>query len=121
MKGTVLSNVTNGLNIRDITDPSKILGKIYYNTLLKKGDVVYGEVKTDNRIYFQRIYRANGTVDQLAGSSITKEGTSVYMSLVAGTEPSPTPDPEPAPLKPLKITFESDQYETMIVELKPKA
>lgn len=118
-KATVRSNVTQGLNIRNANDPSQILGKLYYNTLLKKGDVVYGEVKTDSRIYFNKVYRANGTIDQIAGSAAVRDATQEWLSLTEEAEPNPDPVPLPT-VKPLIVTIGGEGYETVTVEVKPK-
>lgn len=120
-KATVKSNVSSGLRIRDIQDPSVILGHLHYNTLLRRGDSVYGEVKIDNRIYFSKVYRANGTVENIAGSSVVREGTTEWMTLSDEQEPNPNPGPVPEPdVKPLRVTIGGDDYETVTVELKPK-
>lgn len=120
MKGTVTSFVTAGLNIRDVADPSRILGKLYYNTLLRKGDVVYGEVRSDNRLYFSRVYRANGAIEQIAGSAATKEGTSIYLATTNESEPETTPTPTQPVAKPFTITISGDDYQPITVEVKPK-
>ena len=99
MRGTVKSIVTKSLNVRN--PAGNVVAALRYDFALSKGDVVYGEVKPDDRIYFHKIYRSNGVVQNLNElcSSITKEGTSIYMDLANVAEPGtePTPEPEPTP------------------------
>lgn len=111
MKGIVKTGYT--LKIRD--GAGNDTGKT-----LKAGDVVYGPV-INSRIYFFRVYRANGTIEEQAGNAAVRDATTEWMTLTDEAEPiEPAPIPGPE-LKPIKVTFESEQYETLIVELKPKA
>lgn len=129
-KGTVKSIVTNGLRIRDVNDPSIILGHLYYNTLLRRGDHVFGEVKADNRIYFTKVYRANGSTENIAGSAAVGDGSSEWITLTNEPEPNPNPDPVPAPVKMPIIEIRSEDFElgatvsadrkSVQVEFKPK-
>jgi GH25 family lysozyme M1 (1,4-beta-N-acetylmuramidase) len=88
MKGTVLLGYT--LNIRR-ADNNEVIGSLRVN------DVVYGEV-TNNRIYYNKIYRANGTIEtpgSMCSSAISNGGTpAVYwMRLESVVEPPPTQPP----------------------------
>lgn len=61
MKGTVLPGFT--LMVRDAEGDATM-------KRLNAGDVVYGEVN-NHRIYFERIYRVNGTVEDFSGNAAT--------------------------------------------------
>ncbi len=119
MRGTVKAVVTRSLNVRS-TITGLVVAALKYDFNLNKGDVVYGEVRQDDRIYFNKIYRANGSIQTLNEecSAITKEGTSIYMALdeVAepGTEPLP---PLPDPVKS-SFTFKVDGFKEYTGELE---
>jgi GH25 family lysozyme M1 (1,4-beta-N-acetylmuramidase) len=85
MKGVVRTGFT--LNIRNASNV--VIGSI------RAGDTVYGEV-VNNRIYFSKVYRANGNVDVISGSSAISEGSTIWITITSGTEPEPTPTPAPA-------------------------
>jgi lysozyme len=80
MKGIVKTGYS--LNIRDASNA--IIGS------LKVNDTVYGDV-TNNRIYFSKIYRANGTIENTAPcSSAVSDGAGVFwMTLTASPAPEP--------------------------------
>jgi GH25 family lysozyme M1 (1,4-beta-N-acetylmuramidase) len=80
MKGIVKTGYT--LNVRDASNA--IIGS------LKVNDTVYGDV-TNNRIYYARIYRANGTIENTAPcSSAVSDGAGVFwMTLTASPAPAP--------------------------------
>jgi GH25 family lysozyme M1 (1,4-beta-N-acetylmuramidase) len=82
MKGTVLPNYT--LLVRDAAGNGT-------TKRLYGGDVVYGDV-VNHRISFQRIYRANGTVEEFAGNAATVNPLSlstVWIKLENIAEPAP--------------------------------
>jgi lysozyme len=86
MKGTVLLGYN--LNIRR-SDNNEIVGTLRVN------DVVYGQV-TSNRIYYNKIYRANGTIETpgaMCSSAVSNGATpAVYwMRLTNDTEPPVEP------------------------------
>ena len=87
MKGVVKTGFT--LKIRD--SAGNDTGKV-----LRAGDTVYGPV-INNRIYFFRVYRANGTLEQQAGNSAVRDNTTEWVTLTNEDEPGqePTPAPEP--------------------------
>lgn len=96
MQGTVKNTVTRSLNVRDPN--GNIVAALRYDFSILKGDVVYGEVKPDNRIYFTKIYRANGVLQNLGVlcSAVTKDSTTVYMDLANVPEPGTEPPPPPS-------------------------
>ena len=94
MKGTVTKLVTSSLNVRSATT-GQVVAALKYDFTLGRGDAVYGEVKADNRIYFTKIYRANGNTQALTElcSAITKEGSTIWMLLSDEPEPGTPPSP----------------------------
>lgn len=116
MQGTVKAGFTITVRRADGTDTGK---------RLKGGDKVYGD-EANNRIYYQRIYRADGTIEQQPGNSAIRDATTEFMTLVPGTEPQPIPDPSPS-LLPLDInitdnavTVSGPKVQTVSVELRPR-
>lgn len=82
MKGVVNAGYT--LTVRDSANADT--GK-----RLHAGDSVYGPV-TNNRIYFERIYRSNGNIEQSGGNAATVDpaNTSIkWMTLTNEAEPAP--------------------------------
>lgn len=62
---------------------------------LRLGDVVYGEITgTRPRVNFLKIYRANGTIQELGSmhNAVTTDGGSIsYMIITNESEPVPNP------------------------------
>ncbi len=108
MKGVVKTGYT--LNIRDASNI--VIGK------LNGGDAVYGDV-ANNRIAYSKVYRANGTVDTIAGSSAVGEGSTVWIVITSGAEPTPNPAPVPG-LPVLNVEVSAEGYTTVDIELRPK-
>jgi hypothetical protein len=121
MRGTVNRNVTRSLNVRQAD--GTVIAALRYDFTLNKGDVVYGEVKADNRIYFSKFYSANGHVQNLGSvcSAVVKEGSTAWMDLAdvqePGTEPPPPPPP-PVEKKIVKAVLHFDDNST--TELFPQ-
>jgi GH25 family lysozyme M1 (1,4-beta-N-acetylmuramidase) len=110
MKGTVLLGYN--LNIRK-SDSSEIIGSLRVN------DVVYGQV-TNNRIYYSKIYRANGTIETpgaMCSSAVSNGATpAVYwMRLTNETEPPVEP---PAPVTKTTFTLQVQGYKEFNGELE---
>lgn len=97
MKGVVKTGFT--LKIRD--GAGNDTGKS-----LRAGDTVYGPVIA-NRIYYFHVYRANGTLEQQAGNSATRDATTAWMTLTDEAEPGPNPNPDPAPEPSLPAYFKA--------------
>ena len=106
MQGKVIG--TNNVNIRDVNGNVATI-----TTSLKPGDIVYGSVAGSwPKIYFSKIYRKAGNVENLDPSAVGKlfnavtraeSGTPVYMELndvpEPGTEHTPTGTVVPESLK----------------------
>ena len=108
MKGVVKTGYT--LKIRD--SAGNDTGKV-----LRAGDTVYGPV-INNRIYFFRVYRANGTLEQQSGNSAVRDNTTEWVTLT--NEDEPGQEPTPAPESPVfQVQVSAPGYETVIVELRP--
>lgn len=92
MKGT-MKNYT--VNVRDTAGTVKLT--------LKLNDVVYGDVPeaTRQRIYFTKVYRADGSILDLGSlhNAVTSDGAGLmYMTLTNETEPVPPPVDPPPPV-----------------------
>lgn len=85
--------------------------------LLYAGDVVYGEVKLSyglNRIFYNRIYRKDGTVKPWVGNSALIDGGVTLITTQAGfTDPAEVVTPPPAPTKPVSVTVTLDGYKPL--------
>lgn len=90
MKGLV---IVGGINIR------KSDGSLF-GAQLQLGDVVYGDVYNDgrNKIEFIKIYRANGTIQelgQLCNAAIDNDGSPLVNWVLLTNEPEPGTEPPP--------------------------
>lgn len=105
-KGTVIKTVR--IRNADNTDAGG---------LLYAGDVVYGEVKLSyglNRIFYNRIYRKDGTVKPWVGNSALIDGGVTLITTQAGfTDPAEVVTPPPAPTKPVSVTVTLDGYKPL--------
>lgn len=111
MKG-LMKNFT--VNVRDAAGNVK--------TQLKVNDAVYGTVYTDNRerIRFSKIYRADGTIENLGGecNAVTNDAAIppvYYMTLTNEQEPQP---PAPVVTEDITITVERDGWKPVTVTVK---
>jgi hypothetical protein len=105
MKGTV---IVEEINVRRADDTP-------FGTSLKLGDVVYGLPYNDgrNKISFDKIYRADGTIQNLGevcNAAVDNDGSPLVRWIVLTDEEEPG-DPEPPPpavTHALSIDFDSN-------------